>query len=54
MSRLIQACGLKHLFGIGDLAGVTVAPYTGVWIETLMTDVVGLRSLGRALYRRVD
>ncbi len=37
LSRPIRACGLKQCINLRALSQLRVAPYTGVWIETVIT-----------------
>ena len=42
-SHPTRVCGLKLMVRCLVLAGLTVTPYTGVWIETCMGDSKSLR-----------
>ena len=54
MSRPLRARGLKLSFHYGKFQRPGVAPFTGAWIETTKSYLIGINGHRRALYGRVD
>ena len=46
-SRPSRARGLKHLYGLGDVRTLEVAPFAGAWIETCPAPTAPRTTLSR-------